>query len=504
MNAAIFLDRDNTLIYADGDVADPSQVRLLQGVPSAIASLRGLGYKIIVVTNQDGIANGRYTEQAADAVHMKINEQIGNISGTSIDRFYYCPFHPDAILERYRKDHPWRKPNPGMIAQAAKDLDIDLTASWIISTDPADVKTGYAGGVRTMLLTSKAEDMIPLKLEEIFIQQTRALVAKETDGPYFTARSLVEAVRVIAQQRRPDFPEERVVRDRFGRKITAGDTRPKPQLQGEAPTPLFTGAMIEPPPVAEPAQEAPAPVTPPAEPESIAVAVQQPTAPVEPEPVATPIAVEPEPVPVKAAEPATPAAVEREPMLIPMPELEDNSDDEHEPVVIHEKPEPELKEEETVFAHREDDKAAEPDPEPEPEPTPVPVAAVPKPAVRSAAPATPKAAVKPAPAPVAAAPVSAEPEVEPIDVPEIEKLPPVEVQFQRMESSLRQILHEIRSSKEVVTEMSFSTIIGLVLQMLSIILLAGGLFHGGEAFTRWVACAIVLQLASITAVLIKR
>jgi D,D-heptose 1,7-bisphosphate phosphatase len=471
MNAAIFLDRDNTLIFSEGDVADPSQVRLLQGVPSAIASLRGLGYKIIVVTNQDGIANGRYTEQAADAVHMKINEQIGSISGTSIDRFYYCPFNPDAILERYRKDHPWRKPNPGMILQAAKDLDIDPLASWIISTDPLDIKTGYAAGVRTMLLTPKAQDMIPLKMEEIFIQQTRALMAKELDGPYFSARNLVEAVRVIAQQRRPDFPEERVVRDRFGRKIVAGDEKPKPQFQAQMPSPLFTSTEPEPEAPASP-QAAQAPV---AALETPSVLAFEPAAP-EPQPV--PVAPAPEPIVIPSPDlnPAMAPAVEREPMLIPMSQAQDDVNEDDESTVpaasANEAPP-----QEPLFTQAQEAQA-----------DPAPVTSAP------ASPAKAQSGPKSAPAPLPA----------PTEEVEIEKLPPVEVQFQRMESSLRLILHEIRSSKEVVHEMSFTTIIGLILQALSIILLAGAMFQPGDGFTRWVGCAIVLQLASITAVLIKR
>ncbi len=505
MNAAIFLDRDNTLIYADTDVADPSQVRLLQGVPSGIASLRGLGYRIIVVTNQDGIANGRYTESAADAVHMKINEQIGNISGTSIDRFYYCPFHPDAILERYRKDHPWRKPNPGMIQQAGKDMDIDLSASWLISTDKADIKTAYAAGVRMLLLTSEAVDMIPLKMEEIFITQTRALAARELDGPYFSARNLVEAVRVIAQQRRPDFPEERVIRDRFGRKVEVGGQKPKPQFQGEAPTPLFTGAHIETPAPVVPAVHAvqaveqpplPAP-TPESEPEPELVAAQPPAPTVaEIPPAPAPQISSPEPEPEPEPE------LDSEPMLIPsvaMPELADNQDDDDDapPLETQVKAEPELKQEETIFAQTAvapQAKANESQPPARPASQPK-LAVVPKP--------------KPAPQPVAAVPADDSAEAasnaDPIDLPpEIEKLPPVEIQFQRMESSLRQILHEIRTSREVVTDTSFTAIIAMILQGLAIILMAGALFQPTDNFIRWVMCAIVLQLASMTAMLIKR
>ena len=189
-NAAVFLDRDNTLIENDGDLGDPDHVKLFRGTASAVASLCGLGYKIVVVTNQAGVARGRFSEQDVQAVHKRINEMIKRTTGARIDRFYYCPHHPEASVERYRSDHAWRKPKPGMLLAAAIDLDLDLARCWMIGDQPRDVQAGQAASARTILLT-----------------RTRAAgsgartTAPKDGQPDYLATSLVEAVKLIAQHR---------------------------------------------------------------------------------------------------------------------------------------------------------------------------------------------------------------------------------------------------------------------------------------------------------------
>src|SRR5690606_40470943 len=116
--AAVFLDRDNTIIHNDGDLGDPEQVFLIQGAASAIASLRGLNFKIIVVTNQGGVARGKYTEADVEKTNQRVADLVKAASGANIDRFYYCPYHPLGTVEQYKQEHEWRKPAPGMILQA--------------------------------------------------------------------------------------------------------------------------------------------------------------------------------------------------------------------------------------------------------------------------------------------------------------------------------------------------------------------------------------------------
>jgi D,D-heptose 1,7-bisphosphate phosphatase len=177
---AIFLDRDNTLIANEGDLGEPEQVRLVDGVPAGLKKLRDAGYNLIVVTNQAGVARGKFTEEGVDAVHQRIALMVDQQAGSSavIDRFYYCPYHPEATVPEYKRDHPWRKPHPGMILQAARDMEIDLPSSWMIGDQERDVLAGRAAGCRTILISRDAE------------------LAKRAE-PTAVAASFGEAVRLI-------------------------------------------------------------------------------------------------------------------------------------------------------------------------------------------------------------------------------------------------------------------------------------------------------------------
>ena len=159
MQPAIFLDRDNTLIANDGDLGDPELVRLIDGVSTGLRTLRESGYNLVVVTNQAGVARGKFTEEGVDAVHQRIAMMVDEQAGSDglIDRFYYCPYHPEATVSEYKRDHPWRKPHPGMILQAARDMDIDLGQSWMVGDQERDVQAGRAAGCRTVLVTRDAE-----------------------------------------------------------------------------------------------------------------------------------------------------------------------------------------------------------------------------------------------------------------------------------------------------------------------------------------------------------
>jgi D-glycero-D-manno-heptose 1,7-bisphosphate phosphatase len=231
MNRAVFLDRDNTLIHNDADLGDPNLVRLIQGVASAIASLRGLGYRIVVISNQGGVARGRFSEEDVDKVNARVAELIKASTGATIDRFYYCPFHPTGSVEKYTREHPWRKPQAGMLKQAAEDLKLDLAASWTVGDQPRDVEAGRAAGTRTILLRDQAAATEA-------DADAAGLAGNAAD---FVVRNLVEAVRIIAKAPRPerDIPT------------------PQPKPEPAAPTPpLFKSEPQSPSlnkPTAEPA-----------------------------------------------------------------------------------------------------------------------------------------------------------------------------------------------------------------------------------------------------------
>lgn len=210
MNAAVFLDRDNTIIRNDGDLGDPAKVELIQGAAAAVASLCGLGFRVFVVTNQGGVARGKYTEDDVNAVHQRIAELMREkANGAEIDAFYYCPYHPDGTVQAYRQEHPDRKPQPGMLLKAAEKYELDLAQCWMIGDQMRDVEAGLAAGCRTILLKADATRLTPLHADA---QSRQHHLSRDQEGapptPEFYSPNLIEAVRVIAQQRRPDFTGE--------------------------------------------------------------------------------------------------------------------------------------------------------------------------------------------------------------------------------------------------------------------------------------------------------
>jgi D,D-heptose 1,7-bisphosphate phosphatase len=209
MNAAIFLDRDNTIIHNDADLGDPDKVRLIQGTSTAIASLCGLGYKVVVITNQGGVARGKYTEEDVHAVHQRIDELVAaGANGAKIEAFYYCPYHPDGTVSRYRKEHPGRKPGPGMLQEAARDLGLDLSQSWTIGDQVRDVQAGLAAGTRAILLRQDADRLKPFDpREHPGLDPSSGETPEPKATPDFYVRNLVEAVRIVAQQRKPEVTE---------------------------------------------------------------------------------------------------------------------------------------------------------------------------------------------------------------------------------------------------------------------------------------------------------
>jgi D-glycero-D-manno-heptose 1,7-bisphosphate phosphatase len=150
-NRAVFIDRDNTLIASDGYLADPQAVRLLPYAAEAVARLRAGGYYVVIATNQSGVARGLITEEQLAAVHQRMQDLL-QAAGTGVDAIYFCPFldSDEAVVEKYRRDSDLRKPRPGMLLQAARDLDLDLGQCWMIGDAPRDIEAGRAAGCRTI------------------------------------------------------------------------------------------------------------------------------------------------------------------------------------------------------------------------------------------------------------------------------------------------------------------------------------------------------------------
>jgi len=148
---AIFLDRDDTLIEDPGYINDPDQLKLLDGVPEALKELKQLGYKLIVVSNQSAVARGIVTEKVLGEIHERLKQMLAK-EGAYLDRIYYCPYHPEGVIQKYRKKSDYRKPNPGMLLTAAKEMDLDLSQSWLIGNSAGDIQAGQRAGCKTILI----------------------------------------------------------------------------------------------------------------------------------------------------------------------------------------------------------------------------------------------------------------------------------------------------------------------------------------------------------------
>ena len=142
-NKAIFLDRDGTIIEDPGYLNSPEQVKLLDGAAEALCQLKQMGYKLVIISNQSGVARGIVTEKVLEDIHKKLRQSLAGQRAT-IDAIYYCPFHPDGVLKKYRKESVMRKPNPGMLLKAAEDMDIDLAESWMIGNSGSDVQAAIS------------------------------------------------------------------------------------------------------------------------------------------------------------------------------------------------------------------------------------------------------------------------------------------------------------------------------------------------------------------------
>jgi D-glycero-D-manno-heptose 1,7-bisphosphate phosphatase len=194
---AIFLDRDDTIIEDSGYISSPEQVKLIPAAAAALVELRKMGYKLIVVSNQSGIARGIFTEQTLTQIHEKLKLLLAE-HGAYLDRIYYCPYHPEGVIEKYRKDSDWRKPKPGMLLAASKEMKIDLQNSWMLGNDYRDVGAGKAAGCKTILIksyikpvTRQPNDPLP-DFEAINLREAVNIIKRETSSrPAATVLKLV-------------------------------------------------------------------------------------------------------------------------------------------------------------------------------------------------------------------------------------------------------------------------------------------------------------------------
>jgi D-glycero-D-manno-heptose 1,7-bisphosphate phosphatase len=151
LRPALFLDRDGVLNEDRGYVHHWADFCWIPGAREAVAAFNARDWWVFVVTNQSGVGRGYYPEADVLALHARMEADLA-AAAARIDAFYYCPFHPEALEDRYRHpDPPDRKPNPGMLLRAMADWPVDAARSVMVGDKPIDLEAGQRAGVRSRL-----------------------------------------------------------------------------------------------------------------------------------------------------------------------------------------------------------------------------------------------------------------------------------------------------------------------------------------------------------------
>lgn len=187
LTAAVFLDKDGTLLADEPYNVDTDRMQFAPGAAAGLHRLGSLGLPLIVISNQSGVALGYFSQQALKPVCVRL-AQMFESAGAQLAGFYYCPHHPAGKLAAYAIDCYCRKPAPGLLLRAARLQGIDLSASWFVGDILHDVEAGNRAGCRTVLLD----------------------VGNETEwqaGPFrqpdYRVADLAAAARLIASSTRP-------------------------------------------------------------------------------------------------------------------------------------------------------------------------------------------------------------------------------------------------------------------------------------------------------------
>jgi D-glycero-D-manno-heptose 1,7-bisphosphate phosphatase len=191
MRRAVFLDRDGTInrmVYNSefglvDSPANPDEFELLPGVGEAIRQINQMGLLAIVVSNQPGVAKGRFNLSLLEATTRKMHLELQQ-AGAKLEAVFYCLHHPQAISEEYRVTCECRKPKPGLLHKAARDFDIDLGNSYLVGDGVTDLLAGQLAGSRTLFIS----------IHKCYVCDE---MSKQAVQPDYVVASLAEAVEVI-------------------------------------------------------------------------------------------------------------------------------------------------------------------------------------------------------------------------------------------------------------------------------------------------------------------
>jgi D-glycero-D-manno-heptose 1,7-bisphosphate phosphatase len=170
MRRAVFLDRDGVINVDHGYTHRIEDLQFIAGSPEAMALLHGAGWRLVVVTNQSGIARGLFSSEDYERFTAHLRAQL-QARGVHLDAVFHCPHLPDAAVAAYRQACDCRKPGPGMLLRAARELTLDLAGSVIVGDRLSDVQAGRAAGVGRCVLVRSGQ---PIDADE----------ARQADGVF--------------------------------------------------------------------------------------------------------------------------------------------------------------------------------------------------------------------------------------------------------------------------------------------------------------------------------
>lgn len=185
MNKAVFLDRDGVITKEPPYYTHKiDQLELIPKSAEAIRLLNESGFKVIVVSNQAGVARGYYQEKDIKIYNNEMKRQL-EVKDAYIDAIYYCPHHPDAAIEKYKINCNCRKPKPGMLRQAEKDLNINLKHSFLVGDKMSDIEAGYRAGCKAILVLTGQGNNESKKISKMNIK------------PGYISKDLFAAIQII-------------------------------------------------------------------------------------------------------------------------------------------------------------------------------------------------------------------------------------------------------------------------------------------------------------------
>ena len=202
---AVFLDRDGTVVHPRHYPSRPEELVLYDGLGAPLRRLQAAGFRIVLITNQGGLAHGFFTSADLDRMHAYLTDELAQLD-VRVDAIYHCPHHPEGRIAELAISCECRKPQPGMLLRAADDLDLDLARSWFIGDILDDIEAGKRAGCRTILVDIGTESLPTAQLRT----------------PDYVARTTPHSLEIVAAVEQLGLSAELTYRpDRWAHELTA-------------------------------------------------------------------------------------------------------------------------------------------------------------------------------------------------------------------------------------------------------------------------------------------